>query len=452
MTPLNDATSRDNADKRRTLNLLVVLVLCLSAYIQFTMASRSEFSNSFVGDAARYMSYAYNVQRAGIYSDQATLWDPGFDEGKIAPDKIRAPGYPAFLMAVSEAEPTQEWARHIFLWQAPLGVLTVLFTWLLASEVLPGAWALAAAVLTAICPHLATVTAEVMSESLFTAILVAATWALVRGFRLRSLRWSLAAGVLWGLAALTRPTAEFFPPLLAAAILVMPRLRPWKSLAIPMLCAYLLALAPWWVRNQVTELRPAQVDLAVSFLHHGSYPDFKYQGREDTLGMPYRYDPKSAVANASIHGAIENIADNFRSDPLRYAGWYLIGKPISFLSWNIVGGWGDIFTVRPERSPFFEVRSFDLMRIAMRALHAPLMLLAVLATLLALFRPRWSALPQTGQVAAAVIAAVVAYAILLHMVGAPYPRYSIPFRPLLYVLALLPVAALAGRLRALRPS
>ena len=39
------------------------------------------------------------------------------------------------------------------------------------------------------------------------------------------------------------------------------------------------------------------------------------------------------------------------------------------------------------------------------------------------------------------MALVVLYAIGLHMVVAPFPRYAIPFRPLIYALAMVPVQA-----------
>lgn len=430
--------------RRRIFSLVAMLVLCLSAYVQFTVASRSEFANPLVGDAGRYFSYAYNVQRAGIYSQQATLWDPSHDEGALASDNVRSPGYPAFLILLTRVEPTLDWARHVFLWQAMLGVLTVFFTLLLAREVLPDSWALGAAALTAISPHLATITAEILTESLFTCLLVLATWALTKAFRRGSRAWSLAAGALWALAALTRPTAEFLPPLIAAAVFLLPRLRASRPVAVAMLIAFLLVMTPWSVRNHLVNMRPTSENLTVNFLHHGSYPDFMLEAREETLGMPYRFDPKSAVANASIGGAIHNIAANFRRQPLRNLHWYLVGKPTSFLSWNIVGGWGDIFTVRPNRSPFFEQRGFDLMRRVMRILHAPLMVLGLLAGVMAIVRPH-RLLGGGATISAALVGTVLVYAVALHMIGAPYPRYGIPFRPIVYTLALLPLAWLVSR-------
>jgi hypothetical protein len=43
------------------------------------------------------------------------------------------------------------------------------------------------------------------------------------------------------------------------------------------------------------------------------------------------------------------------------------------------------------------------------------------------------------------VAIVVAYAVGFHIVVAPFPRYGVPFRPLLYLLAMLPLLALVSR-------
>jgi hypothetical protein len=46
---------------------------------------------------------------------------------------------------------------------------------------------------------------------------------------------------------------------------------------------------------------------------------------------------------------------------------------------------------------------------------------------------------------------VVAYAIGFHVVVAPFPRYGMPFHPLLYLLAMLPLLAVARRRSRLSP-
>ena len=424
--------------------LLLVLLLCLSAYIQLTVAARTELVNPLTADSGRYFSYAYNVQRFGVYSSQVT-WDAEHLEGPLQADAIRSPGYPAFLMLISKAEPTQDWAWRIAFAQAVLGVLTVWFSFLLARKIVRTPVAFAVALLTAFSPHLAAITPEILTEPLFTTVLMAATLASVRPMQARQNRWLILAGVLWGLAALVRPTAEFFPPLVLAATLLIPSLRGYRREAAIVMAAFALTLAPWSIRNQVVDLRPTKDNLTVNFLHHGSYPDFMYQGRVETLGFPYRADPDSPRIGQSVSSALHQIRVNFQSDPVTYARWYLLGKPISFLSWNIINGQGDIFTAEPVRSPFLNDRKFALMRDLMHLLHWPLMVLGLLGGLLSWLRPTWLGLSGVPLAGARLLAAILGYSIALHMIGAPFPRYSVPFRPMCYLLAMLPLAALLAR-------
>ena len=78
-------------------------------------------------------------------------------------------------------------------------------------------------------------------------------------------------------------------------------------------------------------------------------------------------------------------------------------------------------------------------------LHWPLMLLGLLGAATAWVKPHWIATNEASINGARFISAVVAYAIALHMVGTPFPRYGIPFRPLLYILA---VSVLVAGVRA----
>jgi len=79
--------------------------------------------------------------------------------------------------------------------------------------------------------------------------------------------------------------------------------------------------------------------------------------------------------------------------------------------------------------------------------HWPLVLSGAAAIFLVFWRPRWLGLADARQSSAAIVAVIVLYAIAFHMIGAPYPRYGIPFRPLLFALALLPLQALVQHLR-----
>jgi hypothetical protein len=74
-------------------------------------------------------------------------------------------------------------------------------------------------------------------------------------------------------------------------------------------------------------------------------------------------------------------------------------------------------------------------------MHWPLMLLALGAMFVAGWRPELLASIPAQQTMIRFLALTLAYVLVVHMLGAPYPRYGIPFRPLLYLLAVAMLSA-----------
>ena len=78
------------------------------------------------------------------------------------------------------------------------------------------------------------------------------------------------------------------------------------------------------------------------------------------------------------------------------------------------------------------------------------MLLGSISALLAWWRPAWLGLEGDRLHAARVVSLVVLYAIAFHMLAAPYPRYGVPFRSLIQVMALTLASTWISR-RSFRP-
>jgi hypothetical protein len=194
----------------------------------------------------------------------------------------------------------------------------------------------------------------------------------------------------------------------------------------------------------VTTLDHSQGSLMVGTLHHGSYPDFMYEGRPETLGWPFRYDPRGESAEHDLPSVLSDISGKFRARPLTYLKWYLLGKPGTFLSWGYIQG-RDIYVFEPTKSPYLDDVGFAASRSLSFWLHWPLMLLGLIAALLAWWRPAWLGLEGDRLQAARLVSLVVLYAIAFHMIAAPYPRYGVPFRSLIHVLALTLASALISR-------
>jgi hypothetical protein len=409
--------------------LALLLVACTSLWMQSTTVRDTRLANAGGPDAASYVSYAYNLREHGVYS-RAQTWN-----GKAAeatPDSVSTPGYPAFLALFMRGAPDLAFMHRTLLAQAALGTLACVLAFLLAWRVAGPAAATATGLLAALSPHLATISTNLLTEPLFTACLSAWLLALVAALRSRRLPVWAATGWLFGATCLVRPTLQPLLPVAAILLALLPAWRArWREGAIAIACAMTLLL-PWFAYRHA---HPAQPDLLRATLYHGSFPGFMYDDRPETLGLGYRFDPQAGEAMASDAGLRRVIGARMRAQPARYARWYLLGKPAFFLAWdNRAGGTRDIFIYPVAASPFLDKPVFRAIRAGMHALHWPLMLLGAATAFAALLRPRGFA-GLADPTALRALALVALGAIVLHMIGAPYPRYGIPFRPLFYLLA-----------------
>jgi hypothetical protein len=131
-----------------------------------------------------------------------------------------------------------------------------------------------------------------------------------------------------------------------------------------------------------------------------------------------------------------HIARDFRDHPGRMLRWYLLSKPVAFLSWTGSQSWG-LFLYPVLASPYLQPGLFQLSAILMQALHWPLVLMALAASAALLAGARLLGIQTPNRGVATLLAFVLAYAIAFHMVVAPFPRYNLPFRPIVFLLGVL---------------
>jgi hypothetical protein len=417
-------------------NVVLLLILLLSAFIQFTVVARTEVISPFRADSREYFFSAYNLDHYGVYSSLVT-WPPEQHVQPPPPDAVTTPGYPLFLRMLGHPQPTIDFVRRVTLAQAALGVLSVWMMYLIAGRFLRRRWACLAALLTAISPHLAISSTYVLTESLFFFLLLASLLGFLCAIE-SAKRWPFVfVGLVLGLCSLVRPTMMFAPILALLAVTTIPRLKQLRVGVLLMFVGFAVVLSPWLIRNASLPAQAQQSSKMVKFLLHGSYPNFMYNNDPTTYGDPYRGDPHGAQIGRDLPSVLIHIAQNFKDEPLTYGRWYLIGKPGYFLSWTNIDGAGDIFVYNVDSSPYLDDRRFDLIRRVAYALHWPLMLLGLVGACLPWWRAQHWGLSGEKLFAARIVSLIVLYSIGFHMIGAPYPRYGVPFRPLLYPLALL---------------
>lgn len=227
----------------------LLLVLALAVRLAFVAATPDYHPRH---DDRNYDWLAHSIARTGGYPKI---------EGADGPRPIafRPPAYPYALAAVYKvggqamADDRRRWeaARRV---QAVLGTLTVALLGLVALHLWGGARALLGMGLAAVYPPLVLVDGALVSEVLFTPLVLAAVLAALHNrMSDHRLRLAVAIGVLTGLAVLTRSNGlVLLLPLGLAVWSVRPR---WSLAALgppaALAATALLCVVPWTIRNAV---------------------------------------------------------------------------------------------------------------------------------------------------------------------------------------------------------
>jgi hypothetical protein len=169
-----------------------------------------------------------------------------------------------------------------------------------------------------------------------------------------------------------------------------------------------------------------------------------YQDRPETYAYPYRFDPIYEETSRSLDAVTREIVDRIAENPTAQIGWYL-KKPALAWRWDMAEGQGDVFVYPVLTSPYQYLPQFRASHFIMSWLHWPLIVLMVAGIVLAWLPSRWSRLPDGAVFCARVIALLLLYHAVLMAAGFPLPRYTVPLRPFLYIMSMIPIAVVVQR-------
>jgi 4-amino-4-deoxy-L-arabinose transferase-like glycosyltransferase len=317
------------------LGALAVLVIATAlvirlGYVELTADYR------LVHDALDYDNHAQSIARGEGYSD--TL---AYDR----PTAFRPPGYPYFLggvyrLAGVERSERPSRVRAARVAQAIVGTVAVALIGLLAAQLWGRVAALVAMALGAVYTPLVFVGGSVMSEPLFVVLMLAALIAALEHRRsTRRYRYAVLAGVLAGLAILTR--ANGLVLLLALALAVWdakPRLsRRALGPPVALVVAALLTVSPWTVRNAIVLDAFVPVSTQLGSALAGTYNDAARTDRDNPASWRHlRNVPDYADLYRRVWVTPEaQLERRLRARALRYAAEHpLYVAKVGF--WNTV--------------------------------------------------------------------------------------------------------------------
>lgn len=445
------------AARSRGALLLIALVAFLHAgfFIFHMQPDREVFFAAPPQSAGGYEWIARNLLR-GVYSqEQATT-------GPVTPDTQRTPGYPLFLAIV-----------YVFfgvndtpvLWiQACLFVLICLGLYHLGRRMSGRSLGLLAGLATALYAPIPKYGGMPWSEMLTTFLQVFGIVTLVVAVQRASARWFALAGATLGFLGLTRPTFVYEPLLLAAVLAVL----QWRSVQRAQLVKYvavfligwLVVISPWAAFNYIRFGKPTptvvrtigkqiwygywvgkfptmtliQLDDVVWRLKKGEYkreqvPDVirplggdqalmlqyidEYTSKGHFSGTPSTPEEKVRENMLKDQFYLDRALDHIRHDPLTYLRTQLFF--VSFKFWA-----GEI-----------PVRLTLIGKLPRAVIYASF--LAQVTLLLLAIAGCWRL--RATPILLALVLVPLLYLYLVHLPFHVEPRYSIPVKPFLLLLA-----------------
>lgn len=271
---------------------------------------------------------------------------------------FRTPGYPWLLSLVVSPKDPDAGILAARLMGCVLGTLAVASCMILAAILFDRTAGLACGALAAVYPGAVAMSVLVLSEAAFMPLMMAIISTLCFANRQpeKAYNWTIAAGLISGLAILVRPSWLLFMPFYYFYRICFFKNRQREFLlAVAAGGSIIVVLLPWWVRNyQVTGkfvLTTLQVGPSLyDGLHEGATGgsdsgmtftgDFATQLQQEDLqhagpkdNFEYRLNKK--LANAAIQWTIDNPAEAIE---LSFAKLYRTWWPLPSVS-EIPGGW-----------------------------------------------------------------------------------------------------------------
>ncbi len=402
-----------------------LLVFSLALFLRLSYVATTVVNDPIRADALVYVEIAQNLIKYGVYAQA----------GQVA-NYFIPPGYPAFLAVLIWLTPEDIDAYWVVLiLQSVLGACTAALVFLTVRRFMNLHLSLLAGGLTIVSPHLIVMTGYVLTETLFTFLLSLSIFVLLEGWMRPSFKLVFFAGLIIGMAGLVRPSIAGFPVFLVIGSFIFAKTETAKYLSIAYLVGLLFCTTGWlgWTNINQNSVR-APESLATKAFAFGIYPDLVYKDQR-FRGYPYREDPNWDNFSSSYLETAKVLLGRFVEDPVKYAKWYLVDKALLFWSPTILVGMGDVYVYPVTYSLFERNPVAKAIKSVMQTIHPIILMLNIIGFLIGL----WMVLKKDSKInpglhlMATIVFSLLVYITLVHVVLAPLPRYSVPFRIPLYM-------------------
>lgn len=213
---------------------LFFLAPALILRLSVLLIAWSHPERTLTNDSPSYIEPAQYLLRDAVYTH---------------PSALRTPVYPLFLAVIYGLFGENQF--YVVLAQVLLGLLTLYLTYKLSNELFPAQKNLAGILFLAWGSESILSPFYVMTETLFTFLLVCTLLAVLAYFRSSKYSWLVVCGALSGLAILCRPIAVYFPGMILLLLMWEHRQKPagWLKAGAIYISVALFIVVPWVVRN-----------------------------------------------------------------------------------------------------------------------------------------------------------------------------------------------------------
>ncbi len=418
--------------KSQLLALFVLLLIIFYGVLaRWSVLNHTVIDVPIRADAVDYFTYAKNLSLFSTFSHTNT------EQNEPIKDAMRSPAFPAFAAFFYQGDNMHSVISVLFaqtVVQCLVFLLLSIFGWKLW-----GAWtSVVISLFIWTHPTFMSVNTYYLTESLFLSSLI-----IVFSFFTLSLKTSkfvfpfvMLFGLGLALSALIRPTMEYYL-FFIALLFFFQSPQQLKKIGFAAV-AFFTVIIGWKIRNYFAIGSFSDSTLMINGLLHGSYPNFMYNDIPESYGFPYRFDPLANESYKGVGTTLQLIWERAIEQPYHYVSWYLAGKQLFLWQWNILAGQGDIFIYPIKTSPFLYQTDLIFWHSIHKALNTPVMIIGVIYSYYLVFSRfvRKQTISTTN-----IIASLVVYASLFHIIVAPFPRYGIPFKLFVLIMSVLALKA-----------